>query len=99
MERQTLQDDDDMAALDLIDCFTEHLDIGRHGTYRVPVLALCVRSETQTVVTPYPKIKTPVSIALRHLDHHSCAVGAIAFHLFDRFQVSIETKHRTIRLD
>ncbi|KAI9237393.1 MAG: hypothetical protein BYD32DRAFT_461633 [Podila humilis] len=90
VERQTLQDDDSMAVLNLIDCFTEHLDIGRRGTSRVPVLALCVRSETQIQVTPFPKIKTPVSIALRHMDHHSCAVGAVAFHLFDRFQACRE---------
>lgn len=112
VERQILQDDDDIAELDLIDCYTEHFTFHDSGTSRVPALAICVRSEDIDRVAAFPvhnmpfsvdsapfsEDNTPFSIALRHKDHHSCAVGAVAFHLFDRFQVSFETEHNAIRL-
>lgn len=83
LERQLLVPYQDLVALDLVDSFTEHFDITHNGsTCNVPGLAICVRSGQ-----PLPDHESPVVVALRHKDYRSCAVGAVAFHFFDRFQV------------
>lgn len=84
LERQMLLDCTKSLLLDLSDSFTECFDFIHQGSScKVPALALCLRSKT-----PLPDDATPVCIALRHKDHRSCAVGALAFHMFDRFQVN-----------
>lgn len=88
LERQMLLDCTKSLPMDLSDSFTECFDFKHQGSScKATALALCLRSET-----PLADHATPVCIALRHKDHRICAVGALAFHMFDRFQV-IRTEH------
>lgn len=83
LERHLLVPCQDLLTLDLADIFMEHFDITHNGsTCKVPGLAICVRSGQQLLSQD-----SPVVVALRHKDHRSCAVGAVAFYFFDRFQV------------
>jgi len=78
--------DQDIRDLDLADCFSVRVR-ARKGLRGVAksVLGLVFSFKTGKSVTAGA---TQFSIALRHKEFARCAVGAFAFHLFQRFHVS-----------
>ena len=88
LRHQLFLQDQDHRQLDLADCFTENFEITLRGNpYRIHGMALAMRGGAIL-----PDGNTPVAIALRHKDFRRCSVGAVAFHLLERFQVSEECK-------
>lgn len=85
----------ELLSLDLVDSFTEYVDISheahRGSSLRAPGLALSIRNGMQM-----PDKETPIVVALRHKNHRHCPISALAFHFFDRFQVSCLMTFRII---
>lgn len=98
LQHQTLVSYSELLTLDLVDSFTEYVDISheahRGSSLRAPGLALSIRYGRQM-----PDKETPIAVALRHKNHGHCSISALAFHFFDRFQVSCFRTFRIIVLE
>jgi hypothetical protein len=79
--------DQDVRDLDLADCFSVRVRKAVRGVIK-PLFGLVFSLKTGKTVTAGT---TQFAVALRHKEYVRCAVGAFAFHLFQRFHVSQRT--------
>jgi len=82
---QMLLRDEDIRRLDLSDCFCEPIALQHLGTsVHIRGLVICLRGgKTRS------DLNSQYSVALRHKNFARCPVGAFAFYMFERFEVSI----------
>lgn len=94
LRHQLFLQDQDHRHLDIADCFAESFNITLRGNpYKIHGMALAMRGGAIL-----PDGNTPVAIALRHKDFRRCSVGAVAFHMLERFQVSQGRKQSFMKM-
>ena len=84
LRHQMVLRDQDVRDLDLADCFSVSVHKSVRGVLS-PIFGLVFSYRTGKSVTGGT---TQFAVALRHREYARCAVGAFAFHLFERFHVS-----------
>lgn len=83
LRHQMFLHDQRIGPLNLAGCFVEGFDNMDKDSHRTMGLAISLQG-----AVALPRRDTHVAIALRHRDYRRCPVSAVAYYLFDRFQVS-----------